>query len=64
VAEPIVGNVNKNSNVMLKASKKNCCSRMRQKLHKTDNESINILILKLFNIYCTVGQYLSGNGKL
>jgi hypothetical protein len=47
VAKSKPGNINKNDSVMLKASDRTAAAK-RNKLHKTDNESVNIPILKFF----------------
>jgi hypothetical protein len=42
-----VGNINKNRNMIFKAWE-NCCSKSKQKLHKTHNTSVKILTLECF----------------
>jgi hypothetical protein len=55
-----VENTNSERDISLKASEKNCCSKMKQNLRRTDKESINILVLRSFRIYHTVDIAVTG----
>jgi hypothetical protein len=48
VAKSTVGNINKNTDAILKASKEHCSSERKRKLRRTDNENVNAVTLQSF----------------
>jgi hypothetical protein len=48
VARSTIGNINKNRDAILKSCEENCSNERKRKLHKTDNEAVNLIALQIF----------------